>query len=193
MSSAQRVHPSAILMNGVIIEGDISIGENTYVGAGSIITSNGGKIEIGSNTVIMENAIIRSSPKFNCRIGDHVLVGPKACITGANIYDCCFIATNATIFHGVELQKACVVAVNGIVHIGTFCTPETFIPINHVAFGNPAKIYAPGEIQQLHSDLNKLGFSRYVYDINTDGLSRAEIYTELTKRFLKQNNPQYTG
>jgi len=176
-------------MEGVILHGEISIGANTFVGAGSIITSNGGKIEIGSNTVVMENAIIRSSPKFNCRVGDHVLIGPKACITGATIHDCCFIATNATVFHGSVLEEGSVVAVNGIVHIATLCKQETFIPINHVAFGNPARVYAPAEMDALHADLNTLGFSTYVYDIDIKGLSRAEIYKELTSRFIRQNNP----
>lgn len=180
-----QIHPAARIMKGVILEGSVTIGENTYVGAGAIITSNGGHIEIGANTVIMENAIIRASPKFNCRIGNNVLIGPKACITGATINNSCFIATNATIFHGSDLASGTVLAVNGIIHVGTICPGDTYIPINHIAFGNPAKIYSPAQITEFHAELKKVGFVKYVYDIDTSGLSNSEIYTRLTETFLK--------
>ncbi|MDJ1501104.1 gamma carbonic anhydrase family protein [Xanthocytophaga agilis] len=185
MSNLQpTIHPSARIMQGVIIEGDVTIGENTYIGSGSIITANGGSIHIGNNTVIMENAIIRSNKKFPCLIGDNVLVGPKACITGAIIHKACFIATNATIFHGAELSNGTVLAVNGIIHVGTFCPENTFIPINHIGFGNPVKVYGPGEIQEFHAELRKVGFVKYVYDIDTTGLSNTDLYTKLTETFL---------
>lgn len=190
MHTQPGIHPSARIMKGVIMDGNVSIGENTYVGAGAIISSNGGSISIGSNTVIMENAIIRASPKFDCSIGNHVLIGPKACITGATIQDCCFIATNATIFHGSELSGGTVLAVNSIIHVDTFCPVDTYIPINHIAFGNPAKIYSPGEIPEFHAALKKVGFVKYVYDIDTTGLSNSEIYRQLTEKFLSgQNSP----
>ena len=94
------IHNSAKIDDSVIIKGNVSIGENTYIAPGVIINATHGSIEISANTVIMENAIIRSSAKFDCTIGDNVLIGPKACITGATIHDACFIGTNATIFHG---------------------------------------------------------------------------------------------
>jgi carbonic anhydrase/acetyltransferase-like protein (isoleucine patch superfamily) len=168
----------------VIIEGQVEIGEGTYIAPGTIISAIGGSISIGSKTVIMENAIIRSSPKFDCKIGDHVLVGPKACITGATIENACFIATNATIFHGSHLQGGTVLAVNGIIHVGTHCPANTYIPINHIAYGNPAVIYSPTQILDFHAELRKIGFVKYVYDIETSGLSNTAIYEQLTEKFL---------
>lgn len=184
MTNQHSIHPTARIMKGVILEGDVTIGENTYVGAGSTLVANGGHIYIGSNTVIMENAIIRSTKKFTCTIGDNVLIGPKACITGATIHNACFIATNATIFHGSELASGTVLAVNGIIHIGTVCPENTFIPINHIAFGNPVTLYSPDQIRDFHADLKKVGFVNYVYDIDTSGLSNADIYKQLTETFL---------
>jgi carbonic anhydrase/acetyltransferase-like protein (isoleucine patch superfamily) len=172
-------------MKGVIVDGPVTIGENTHIGAGAIITANGGHITIGNNTVIMENAVIRASPKFDCSIGNNVLIGPKACITGATIHDCCFIATNGTIFHGSQLASGTVLAVNGIIHVGTICPKDTYIPISHIAFGNPAKIYSPGQIIEFHAELKKTGFVKYVYDIDTSGLSNSEIYKQLTEKFLE--------
>ncbi len=185
MNRLQKIHPAATISEGAIIQGSVTIGANTYIAAGAVIAANGGTIEIGSNTVIMENAVIRSTVKFNCTIGSHVLIGPKAAITGAGIADCCFIATNATVFHGAFLSAGTVVAVNAIVHINSFCLTDTFIPIHHIAFGKPVRIYSPAEINEFHQDLRKTGFTKYVYGIDPTGLSNAEIYRQLTEKFLQ--------
>ncbi len=184
----QNIAASAKIMKGVILDGDITIGENTYIGAGAILSANGGKIEIANNTVLMENAIVRSTVKFNCKIGNNVLIGPKACITGAVIHDCCFIATNGTVFHGSELLSGSVLAVNSIIHINTWCPADTFVPVNHIAIGNPVKIYSPNNITDFHAEMRKTGFVNYVYDIDTTGLSNAEIYKQVTEAFLHNLN-----
>lgn len=188
MKNIQTIHPTVKVMEGAIIIGSVVIGANTYIGAGAVISSNGGTIEIGANTVIMEGAIIRSSKKFNCNIGNHVLIGPKATITGSRIDDYCFIATNGTIFHGSNIKSGTVLAVNGIIHIDTFCPENTFVPINHIAFGNPAIIYSPSEIGDFHLELKQIGFAKYVYDIDTSGLSNSDIYKKMTGKFLANIN-----
>lgn len=179
------VHPSAKVHPSAIIEGNITIGEKTFIGAGVVIVSHGGSINIGREVVIMENAVIRANHKFNCMIGNNVLVGPKATITGAVIHDACFIATNATIFHGANLESGTVVAVNSIVHVATHCQASTYIPINHIAFGNPAKVYPPDRVTDFHAELRKVGFVKYVYGFSTEGMTNPEIYTQLTREFLE--------
>ena len=186
----QSIHTSANIDYTAIIKGNVSIGENTYIAPGVIISAAHGSIEIGANTVIMENAIIRSSAKFDCTIGDNVLIGPKACITGATIHNACFIATNATIFHGSEILSGSVVAVNGIVHVGTYCPENSYIKINHVAFGNPAVIYAPAEIDALHTEVRKLGFAKYVYDMDVTGMNTSGVYTAMTNLIVERMKNQ---
>lgn len=178
------IHPTAKIHKSAIIDGDVEIGAGTYVAPGAIISATGGKISIGSNSVILENAMIRGSKNFNCILGNHVLVGPRASVTGATLENACFIATGSTIFHGSYLHSGTVLAVNGIIHIGTLCPPDTYIPINHIAFGNPLKIYSPAEIQEFHTDLKKVGFVKHAYGIDTTGLSNTEIYTQLTEKYL---------
>jgi len=185
MTTEQIIHPTAKIRAGAMLQGSIIIGANTFVAAGAVIAANGGTIEIGSNTVIMENAVIRSSAKFNCKIGNNVLIGPKAGITGATIADCCFVATNGTVFQGSVLSTGTVLAVNGIIQIDSYCPANTFIPINHIAFGKPARIYSPLEMNDFHDDLGKTGFTKYVYGIDTTGLSNAEVYRQLTEKFLR--------
>lgn len=184
--SKPAIHSSANIDGSATIKGNVSIGENSYIAPGVIINATHGNIEIGANVVIMENAIIRSSAKFDCKIGDNVLIGPKACITGATIHNACFIATNATIFHGSEILSGSVIAVNGIVHIGTSCPENSFVKINHVAFGNPAVMYSPNEMDTLHTELRKLGFAKYVYDMDVEGMSTSEVYTAMTNLIVER-------
>jgi carbonic anhydrase/acetyltransferase-like protein (isoleucine patch superfamily) len=178
------IHPTAKIHKSAIIDGDVEIGAGTYVAPGAIISATGGKISIGSKAVILENAMVRGSKHFDCIIGHNVLIGPRASVTGATLENACFIATGATIFHGAYLQSGTVLAVNGIIHIGTHCPADTYIPINHIGFGNPLRIYAPFEIQAFHADLKNVGFVKYAYGIDTTGLSNTEIYTRLTEKYL---------
>ena len=184
MKNIQIIHPSVKIMEGIIITGSVVIGANTYIGAGVIISSNNGQLRLVPIQSLWKVLLIRSSKKFKCKIGNHVLIGPKATITGARIDDYCFIATNGTIFHGSNLKSGTVLAVNGIIHNNTFCAKDTFVPINHIAFGNPAKIYSPAETGNFHLELKKFGFAKYVYNIDTSGLSNSDIYKNMTTKFL---------
>ncbi len=180
-----NIHPTAKIGKGAIIDGHVTIGENTFIGAGAVVVSNGGQVAIGNGTVIMENAVIRSAEGFNCTIGNHVLIGPKASVTGAAINDGCFIATNAVVFHGAQLLSGTVLAVNGIIQVNTFCPANTFIPIAHIAFGNPAVIYSPSQVMEFHAALKQAGgFIKNVYGINPAGLDNTELYKQLTEKFL---------
>ena len=56
----------------------MSIGENSRVRFGAVLTAEGGLIEVGTNCVIMENAVVRGTPRHLVRLGDNVLVGSHA-------------------------------------------------------------------------------------------------------------------
>ncbi|HYM70599.1 MAG TPA: hypothetical protein VEZ44_13465 [bacterium] len=47
------------------------------------------------------------------------------------------------IFNGASLGGACVVALDGKVHIDTALAAGARVPIGYIAFGRPAKLYSP--------------------------------------------------
>ena len=75
---APQVSESAYIAPTAVLAGDVTVGPHSRVLFGTVITAEGGPVEIGQNCVIMENAVVRGVPGHETRIGDEVLVGPHA-------------------------------------------------------------------------------------------------------------------
>ena len=125
-----QIDPSAWIAPDATICGDVAIGAGSRVLHGArMIGESGGSIRIGRYCIIMENAVVRSSPRHACSIGDYCLVGPNAHVTGAQLEDEVFIATSAAIFHGAHLGRGSEVRVHGTVHLRTRLEPGATVPI----------------------------------------------------------------
>ena len=79
-----QVAESAYVAPTAVLAGDVTVGPHSRVLFGAVVTAEGGPVEIGSNCVIMENAVIRGVPNQEMRLGDHVLIGPHAHLTGVD-------------------------------------------------------------------------------------------------------------
>jgi UDP-3-O-[3-hydroxymyristoyl] glucosamine N-acyltransferase len=77
-----QVADSAYIAPTAVLCGDVTIGPHSRVLFGAVVTAEGGPVEIGANCVVMENAVIRGVPQHPTQLGDHVLVGPHASLTG---------------------------------------------------------------------------------------------------------------
>ncbi len=160
-----KIHPSAYVAPSATICGDVEIGEDARILFGTSIIAEGGKIRIGSKCIILENAVVRSTPKYSTHIGAHTLIGPNAHVVGCRIEDCVFIATGASIFHGAVVGQGSEVRINGIVHLKTQLAPNTTIPIGWIAVGNPAQILPPTEHEEIWKIQKPLNFPKSVYGI----------------------------
>lgn len=103
-----KIHSSAYVAPTAIVAGDVTIGAESAVLHGAVITSEGAPITIGAHTVIMENAVIKGSGgralQFPCAIGDRCIVGPHAYVVGATVGNGCFIAGGAQVFNGAAIE-----------------------------------------------------------------------------------------
>lgn len=138
----------------------ITIGENSSVGAGTIITTqsyklpNKTKLIIGTNTYIGENNNIRVSDA-EIIIGNNCLISQMVSLISANhiipivselintsgldynkigiyIGNDVWIGTNSVILPGVKIGNGAVIGASSLININ--------IPDNAIAVGNPAKI-----------------------------------------------------
>jgi carbonic anhydrase/acetyltransferase-like protein (isoleucine patch superfamily) len=179
-----RIHESAYVAPTAVICGDVTIGENSRILFGAVIEAQGGPVILGSQCVIMENAVLRGTSRHPLHIGNHVLIGPRAYLTGCAIDDCVFLATGATVFNGATIYKRSEVRINGVVHINTVLPPDTIVPIGWVAVGDPAEILPPHEHAGIWSIQEGLDFPGTVF-----GLKRAApgntIMPELTRRYTQ--------
>jgi hypothetical protein len=72
-----------------------------------VIAEGGGTFRIGYYCIIVENAVIRASPRHPCEIADHCPVGPNAPVVGATLEQEVFVATAAPVFHRAHSGRAC--------------------------------------------------------------------------------------
>lgn len=179
-----RIHPSAYIAPTAVVCGDVTIGENSSVLFGAVLTAEGGPIEIGANCIIMENAVIRGTPRFPARLRNNILVGPRAYLSGCIVEDSVFLATGVTIFNGATIGTRSEVRINGVVHLKTSVPPDTTVPIGWVAVGDPAEILPPNEHEKIWAVQEPLNFPKEVF-----GLERASsgetIMPEVTRRYTK--------
>ena len=177
-----RIHSSAYIAPTATICGDVSIGENSRILFGATLVAEGGPVEIGANCIVMEHAVIRGTPGFPARLGNAILVGPNAYLTGCVVEDSVFLATGTTVFNGAHIGTKSEVRINGVVHIKTKLPAGSTVPIGWVAVGDPAQLFPPDEHDHIWALQEPLNFPRTVF-----GLERAPggetIMPEMTTRY----------
>lgn len=179
-----HIHESAYIAPTAVICGDVTVGENSRVLFGAVLTAEGGPVVIGSHCIIMENAVIRGTRQHPARLSNHVLVGPRAYLSGCTVEDNAFLATGSTVFNGARIGTRAEVRINGVVHLKTIVPADALVPIGWVAVGDPAEIRPPKDHEDIWAIQEPLNFPRTVF-----GLERAPagetIIPELTRRYAK--------
>jgi len=160
------IDPSARIAPNAVICGDVTIGPNTSIGFGAVITAESGRIAIGANCVIMDTAVIRGVRANPVEIGDNVLVGPRAYLVGCAIGSEAFLATGATVFNGAKVGKGAEVRINGLVHLRSVLADGATVPINWVAVGDPAQILPPDRHAEIWEIQKTLDFPKYVFGVD---------------------------
>jgi carbonic anhydrase/acetyltransferase-like protein (isoleucine patch superfamily) len=178
-------HPDAYVSPAAVLSGDVHVGAHSRVLHGAVLTAEGGPVTIGEACVVMEGAVLRSTRRHPLTLGDHVLVGPNAYLTGCRIEDEVFVATGAMVFNGAVMRRASSVALGGAVHIGCQVPAEKRIPIGWVAVGDPARLYPPTAVEEIRTELAELGgFLPYVFGTEDSG-DRGRMMRESMARYVR--------
>src|SRR4051794_8539410 len=111
-----QVSQSAYVAPTAVLCGDVEVGRNCRILFGAVVVAEGAPIRIGQRTVIMDNAVVRSWPRFPVYLGDEVMIGSGAQVNGAEIEDFGFIAVGAAIFPGARVGSHSIVRTNAVVH-----------------------------------------------------------------------------
>jgi len=178
------VHPSAWVAPTAILSGAVTVGPHSRVLHGAVLTAEGGAVVLGEHCIVMETAVVRGSKRHPVRIGNHVLIGPRAYLSGCSVEDCAFIATGAAIFNGAVIGARAEVRVNGTVHVNSHLAADATVPIGWIAVGRPARLFPPSAHEELWPIQQALDFPGTVF-----GLARPQaggtIMPELTRRYAK--------
>jgi carbonic anhydrase/acetyltransferase-like protein (isoleucine patch superfamily) len=160
-----NVHHTAYVAPNAVLCGDVTVGKGSRVMFGVVLTAEGGPVEIGENCVVMENAVVRGTRRHPARVGDNVVVGPRAHLVGCLVGDNAFLATGATVFNGASIGEGAEVRVNGTVHLRTMLPAEAVVPIGWVAVGEPAEVLPPGEHGRIWALQEPLDFPGTVFGV----------------------------
>ena len=177
-----RVHPTAYIAPTATICGDVVVGPESRVLFGAVLTAEGAPVVIGAHCIIMEGAVLRGAPTFPLTIGDHVLVGPRAYLSGCTVEESVFLAAGSTIFNGARLGAGSEVRINGVVHIKTILPPDTTVPIGWVAVGDPPRILPPDRHEEIWAMQGPLHFPRTVFGLERPAAGES-LMPELTRRY----------
>ena len=160
-----RIDPSVGVAPNAVIAGDVEIGPNCWIGFGAALLAEGGPVRIGANCIVMENAVLRGVRGHPLTIGDNVLVGPRAYLTGCAVAENAFLATGATIFTDARIGARAEVRINGIVHLRTVLAEDAVVPLGWIAVGDPARILPPEKHDEIWAVQRALDFPKTVFGV----------------------------
>jgi gamma-carbonic anhydrase len=167
------IHESAYVAPTAVVCGDVTIGPESRVLFGAVLTAEGGPIEVGERCIVMENAVVRGRQSHPVVLGDHVLVGPHAHVNGAQIEHDVFLATGVSVFPGARIGHGSEVRIGAVVHVNSTLGSGTTVPIGWIAVGDPADLFPPDAHEELWPIQRAMDFPRTVF-----GLERAEATME---------------
>ena len=183
LGMAPSVHPEAYVAPTAVLSGQVSVGAGSCIMHGAVLAAEGGPVQVGASCVIMENAVLRGTPRHPLVIGDRVLAGPHAQLTGCTVADEVFIAVGAMVCNGAHLGRAAAVAPGATMAPKWITAPAARIPAGWVAVGDPARPYPPGQAEAIRAGLAEAGWSflPLVFGVDDAGGRRDQLRAALAR------------
>lgn len=160
-----QIAESAYVAPTAVLCGEVTIGPHSRVLFGAVISAEGGPVEVGANCVIMENAVVRGVARHPTVIGDDVLVGPHAHLTGCVVEGSSRIATGAVVFNGARLEMGAELEFHAVVGVNTVVPARSAVPMGWFAGGDPAELVPPGDWSRIQAVLGPLDYPGTVFGI----------------------------
>ena len=163
------IHPDAWIAPDATICGNVTIEKGSRVLYGARVIAEAGHITIGPSTIVMENAVVRSTATHNTQLGANCLVGPNSHLVGCHLEEQVFVATGCAIFHGATIGAQSEIRIHAVVHVKSRLPQQTTVPIAWVAVGDPARLFPPTKHDDIWAVQEPLNFPLEAY-----GLDRAD-------------------
>jgi gamma-carbonic anhydrase len=178
-----QLAPTAYVAPNAVVCGDVDVGEDCRILFGAVVTAEGGRVELGEQVIVMEQAVVRGREGHPTRIGRHTLIGPHAHVNGAVLGEAVFLATGASVFPGARIGGGAEVRINGVVQVNSVLAAAAVVPIGWVAVGDPAQILPPDRHEAIWQVQRELDFVGTVYGV--DSAPPAEQMAEITRGYAE--------
>lgn len=137
-----QIDPTALVMPGAVVIGDVTIGANSSIWPGVIIRGDINHIRIGARTNIQDGTVIhvtRKEMSINKQgmtiIGDDVTIGHQALLHACTLEDESFVGMGAKVIDGAVVSKGGMIAAGGLL------TYNKTVPGGEIWAGNPARLF----------------------------------------------------
>ena len=125
---------AAFVAENATLAGSVRLEKNSSVWYGAVLRADTGRIAIGENSNVQDNAVLHCDPGGQVVLGKNVTVGHSAIVHGCTVGDNSLIGMHATILNHAVVGRNCIIGAGALVPEGMV------IPDNSVAVGVPARV-----------------------------------------------------
>ncbi len=129
-----KIAESAYIAKGVVLSGDIVIGEESSLWFNTVIRGDVSPTIIGDRVNIQDNSTLHQSPDFPLILEDDVTVGHNV------ILHSCHVKKGALIGMGAIVLDGAVIGEEAMVGAGALVPPGKTVPPRTLVVGSPAKV-----------------------------------------------------
>ncbi len=134
MAQQPRIHPTALVVKGAHVMGDVTLGPSASVWYGAVLRGDIEPIIVGEASNIQDLAVLHTADNLPCRVGDRVTVGHSAIVHACTVGDECLIGMGAIILDDTTIGPQCIIGANALV------TKHSKIPEGSMVMGSPATV-----------------------------------------------------
>jgi carbonic anhydrase/acetyltransferase-like protein (isoleucine patch superfamily) len=156
ISESAFIHPEAVVI------GDVTIGEDCFIGPGAVIRGDLGPVTLGAGVSFQDNAVIHVDIGSKVVLEDDVIVGHGAMLHDVHIFPRVIIGMGSVIMFNVICEENSFVAAGSVVPRGMR------VPAGTIVGGNPAEIIKKASERNLR-----------------EAAEGAVLYRELTRAYRK--------
>ena len=135
---APRIAASAWIAPGVVLTGDVEIGDQATVWFGVIACGDTESIVLARGANVQDGSVLHADPGMPLRLGREAAVGHRAVVHGCIVGDGALIGMGAVVMNGAEIGAGATVAAAALVPEGQQ------IPPGSLAVGVPARVVRDG-------------------------------------------------
>jgi carbonic anhydrase/acetyltransferase-like protein (isoleucine patch superfamily) len=130
-----KIAASAFIADGVVIVGDVEIGEQANVWYNCVLRADVGMIRIGARSNVQDGSCVHMTHDLShAIIGEEVTIGHNAIVHGATVHD------GALVGMGSILLDNAVIGTEAIIAAGTIVPPRMVVPAYSMVRGQPGRV-----------------------------------------------------
>lgn len=130
-----KIARSAFIADGVVIIGDVEIGEQASIWYNCVLRADVGRIVVGARSNVQDGSCLHMSHELShAIIGAEVTVGHNAIVHGATVED------GALIGMGAILLDNAVIGSEALIAAGALVPPRMQVPPGTMVRGQPGRV-----------------------------------------------------